>query len=231
MISVRYGPLLPALVLLGLTCRPVPAGTITGTVSAKAPEPPAPDGPSGSDPYASRRYKFVERIDYDKLTDFVVNIEGSVVAPPKPTTATIVQRDATFSPHVLPIVYGTTVRWPNEDDIYHNVFSMTDAETFDLGFYKKTAEPPTTYFGKLGRVDVFCAIHTNMHCIILVLPNPYFAMADAKRRYVIKDVPAGSYRIRAWHERVPGQVKDVVVTTTGVTQVDFTLGVAELPKP
>ncbi len=206
------------------------AGTITGLVSAKAPVPPAPEGPAGTDAYASRRYKFVEKIDYDGLTDFVINVEQNVTLPANPAPAKVVQHDAMFDPHVLPIVVHTTVRWPNEDDIYHNVFSMTDGETFDLGFYKKTDRPKEITFDKLGRVDVFCAIHTNMHCIILVLPNPYFAMADARRRYVIRDVPAGTYRLKAWHERVPGQVKEVVVPATGEVRVDFVLGVAELPQ-
>ncbi len=96
-------------------------------------------------------------------------------------------------------------------------------------FYKKE-KVPEVRFDRLGRVDVFCAIHTNMHCIILVLPNPYFALADAHRKFVIKNVPAGTYRLKAWHERVPASVRSVVVPVEGEVKVDFVLGVAELPK-
>jgi hypothetical protein len=63
-----------------------------------------------------------------------------------------------------------------------------------------------------------------------VLPNPFFAKVDAHRRYVIKDVPAGTYQLRAWHERLPSQAKPVVVPAEGEVRVDFTLGLAELPK-
>lgn len=202
-------------------------GTITGTVTAQG--PPAPVEAGGGGAYASRRYKFVEKLDYASLRDFVVNIDQLVAPPAGPVPAQIVQRDATFEPHVLPVVVGTTVRWPNEDDIFHNVFSMTETQDFNLGFYKKE-KLPEVRFDRLGRVDIFCAIHTNMHCIILVLPNPYFAVADARRRFAIKDVPAGTYRLRAWHERLPTQVREVTVPATGEVKVDFVLGVAELPK-
>ncbi len=204
------------------------AGSITGTV--KAVPPTAPDGGSSDNSYSSRRYKFVDKIDYEQLQDFVVYIDQLVAPPPGPAPAKIVQRDATFEPHVLPIVVGTTVRWPNDDDIYHNVFSMTETQDFNLGFYKKE-KVPEVRFDRLGRVDIFCAIHTNMHCIILVLPNPYFAEVDAHRHFVIKNVPAGSYRLKAWHERVPAQVREIVVPAEGEVKVDFVLGVAELPRP
>lgn len=203
------------------------AGSIMGTVTAQAPAIPADADGGGA--YSSRRYKFVEKIDYDTLTDFVIYIDQLVAPPPGPPAKKIVQKNATFEPHVLPVVVGTTVLWPNEDDIYHNVFSMTETQDFNLNFYKKE-KVPEVRFDKLGRVDVFCAIHTNMHCIILVLPNPYFAVADARRRFVIKDVPAGTYRVKAWHERLPGQVKEITVKADGDTVVDFVLGVAELPK-
>ena len=158
-----------------------------------------------------------------------MNIDQLVSTPSSPSSQKIVQRDATFEPHVLPVVVGTAVLWPNEDEIFHNVFSMTETQDFNLGFYKKE-KMPEVRFDKLGRVDVFCAIHTNMHCIILVLPNPYFAVVDARHRYVIKNVPAGVYRLRAWHERLPSQVREVVVPAEGDVKVDFVLGVAELPK-
>ena len=207
---------------------PARAGTITGTVQAAPPAPPDATGADGA--YASRRYKFVDKLDYEHLQDFVVYIDQLVAPPANPVPLQIVQKDATFEPHVLPVVVGTTVRWPNDDDIFHNVFSMTETQDFNLGFYKKE-KVPEVRFDRLGRVDIFCAIHTNMHCIILVLPNPHFALVDARRRFVIRDVPAGTYRLKAWHERVPAQVRDVIVPAAGEVKVDFVLGVAELPKP
>jgi plastocyanin len=206
-------------------------GSISGSVRAQGATPD--DGAGGSaGSYGSRRYKFVERIDYTQLQDFVISLEGSDIGSSEAgasRTAKVVQRDASFDPHVLPIAVGTSVKWPNADDIYHNVFSMSDTKDFNLGLYGKE-KTPVLLFDKVGRVDVFCAIHTQMHCIILVLPNPYFAMADARGRYVIKDVPAGTYRLKAWQERVPSKIKEVIVPPDGDVKVDFVLGLGELPK-
>jgi plastocyanin len=205
------------------------AGSIVGSVHAEPPPEP-PGQAAGAGNYSSRRYRYVEKIDYSQLRDFVVNVEqlpGG--AAPKEPLAVTTQKDANFEPHVLPISVGTTVRWPNEDDIFHNVFSSSEVKEFDLGYYKKEATPEVV-FDKVGRVDVFCAIHTKMHCIILVLPNPYFSPVDAKGRYTIRNVPAGTYRVRAWHERLPSEIKDVVVPADGEVKVDFVLGVGNLPK-
>jgi len=208
------------------------AGTIVGTVKAVQPVAPA-DAGGGGGSYESRRYKFVEKIDYDHLRDFVLYIDQTVPGAPTASTlpaAVTTQRDASFDPHVLPIQVGTVVRWPNDDDIYHNVYSDSDAAQFDLKFYKKERVPEVT-FDKVGKVDVLCAIHSKMHCIVLVLPSPYFAKADAKGRFEIKNVPAGTYKFRAWHERFPSQSKEIVVPAEGEVNVDFVLGVGQLPTP
>jgi plastocyanin len=209
------------------------AGSIVGTVRGVPPPVVGATGQAGG-AYESRRYKYVEKIDYGALRDFVVYVDeplhAVVPAADRDRVVKTTQRDANFDPHVLPVVVGTTVRWPNEDDIFHNVFSMSDAKEFDLGYYKKERVPEVR-FDRAGRVDVFCAIHTKMHCIILVVPNPFFAMADEKGRFVIKHVPAGTYKVRAWHERLPSQTKEIAVPAEGEVKVEFALGVGQLPKP
>lgn len=219
------------LVLAVLITSPLIGGTITGTVKAQgAPEAGGQGGAGGA--YQSRRYKYAEKIDYDRLTDFVIYIDeplAKVTPQGSKTVAITTQRDAMFNPHVLPIAVGTTVQWPNEDDIYHNVFSMSDAKQFDLGLYHQE-KVPTLTFDQVGRVDVFCSIHSQMHSIILVVPNPHFTKVDATQRFVIKDVPAGTYKLKAWHERLPSQTKEVVVPAEGEVRIDFVLGLTELPK-
>jgi hypothetical protein len=130
----------------------------------------------------------------------------------------------------LPIMVGTTVEWPNKDTIYHNVFSMSDAKQFDLGLYKGNPTNKFIVFDKPGRVDVFCSIHENMHCIILVLENPYFASTDENGNYKISGVPLGTYKLKAWQERLPADEKEITVPTNGEVKVDFTLGIKNLPQ-
>jgi len=208
----------------------VRAGTIVGTVRAEGKSELA-EGKGGK--YDSRKFKFVERVNYKDLSDFVVFIEGrptNTPAPPTKPIQIITQRDAVFRPHVLPVVVGTAVEWPNKDDIFHNVFSMSDAAQFDLGLYKDPELPKPVVFDKPGRVDVFCSIHSKMSCVILVLENPWFAAADAQGQYKIQDIPAGTYKIKAWHERVPAALPEVTVPADGEVKIDFLLGIKGLPK-
>ena len=113
------------------------AGDITGTVHAEPKAGADQNQPATSAAYASRKFKFVERVDYAAMRDFVVFIKGPVgtnAAPTnviKVTTSRVAQKTAVFTPHILPVMAGTQVEWPNQDDIFHNVFSVSDAKQFD----------------------------------------------------------------------------------------------------
>jgi plastocyanin len=206
------------------------AGTIKGNVKAE-PRPEAMEDVQAGK-YESRKYKFLERINYDELRDFVVYVDQPIqnaIQPPPKTLQVVIQKDGTFKPHVLPVVVGTTVEWPNNDDIFHNVFSMSEAKPFDLGFYK-SHELKRVTFDKPGRVDIFCSIHTRMSCIVLVLENQFFAPTDKNGNYTISNLPAGAYHLKAWHERLPGQIRDVNVPVNGEVSQDFVLTVTGLPK-
>jgi len=213
------------LVAAGFLASSVHAGTITGRVQARSAAQGADAAGGGS--YGSRKYKFLEKLDYSALRDFVVNV-SDIDAPPNasqpPPRGIVTQRDGAFVPHVLPIIVGTVVEWPNADDVFHNVFCMSETTPFDLGLYKHGDDAKSVVFPKTGRMDVFCSIHTKMNCVVLVLPNPWFARTNDAGYYSIQNVPAGTYKLRAWHERLPSKTKDIVVPATGEVQVDFVLG-------
>lgn len=220
--------------VLLLTMYQAAGGTILGVVRAEGVKA---ENINGGGKYDSRKYKFVERINYEELRNFVVYIDGPLTNSAANTnpvvrvdTKRVNQEKANFTPPVLPIVAGTTVEWPNNDDIYHNVFSMSDTKDFDLGLYKGNPKEKRVTFDKPGRVDVFCSIHANMHCVVLVLENPHYAIADDAGRYSITNVPPGTYRLKAWHERLPAQSQEIIVPAGGVVKVNFTLGIKNLPK-
>jgi len=232
-----YG--LAALLLCILSLTTSRAGTISGTVKAQGKE--GADDPACGGKYASRQFKFAERVNYEEMHDFVVYIEGHVgtntTAPDKPVQvvtsrpSSVLQKGAMFEPHVLPVMRGTKVEWPNHDEIYHNVFSFSEGNAFDLGLYKKDDGLKSVTFTNTGRVDVFCSIHSRMNCIVLVLENPFFASTDSKGKYLIQNVPPGTYKLKAWHERLPSLTKEITVAESGDLKVDFTLGIMNLPKP
>jgi hypothetical protein len=127
---------------------PLSAGTIVGHVRGQSRPEVKEDIDAGK--YESRKYKFIERIDYDQLKDFVVYIDQPGLGsnyPAQPPVNVIIQKDGTFKPHVLPVLVGTTVEWPNNDEIYHNVFSMSEPKPFDLGIYKSKEIKKVTLIG------------------------------------------------------------------------------------
>ena len=225
-----------ATILLALASLPTFAGTITGTVRAE-PKPGAEQNSGGANNnYSSSKFKFVPRVDYAAMHDFVVFIEGQVGTNAvgtnvvQVTTAKVAQHAAVFSPHILPVMVGTTVEWPNNDEIFHNVFSISDAKSFDLGLYKGNPREKAQTFDQTGKVDVYCSIHANMHCVVLVLPNPYFAVTDGVGHFTITNVPPGKYKLKAWQERLPSDSREIIVPETGATNVDFTLSIKNLPQ-
>ena len=111
------------------------------------------------------------------------------------------QHGERFVPHVLPVLAGTAVEFPNDDPIYHNVFSLSRTRSFDLGRYPRGSSKSVT-FNAPGVVQVFCHIHADMSGTILVLDNPFFVIPDATGHYALDGVPPGDYQLIAWHERI-----------------------------
>lgn len=150
------------------------------------------------------------------VANVVVYLEGAPAAATRgPRTASIEQRNERFLPRVLPVLVGATVAFPNLDPIFHNVFSLSAAKTFDLGRYPRGASRSVT-FDRPGVVQVFCHIHSDMSAVVLVLDTPAFAVPDRDGRYRIDGVPPGEYTLVAWHERAAPVKRRVRVTAGGV---------------
>ena len=138
----------------------------------------------------------------------------------------IAQLGETFIPHVLPIVTGSTVEFPNQDPIFHNVFSLSGTKSFDLGRYPKDESRSVT-FDKAGIIPVFCHLHSDMSAIILVLDNPFFDVPDPNGHYRIENIPAGNYTLVAWHERSEQVELQVDVNAGRVLELDITVPIED----
>jgi len=137
------------------------------------------------------------------------------IAPVPSQTYSISQRNKVFSPRVLAVPVGSTVDFPNDDRIFHNVFSLSRPAPFDFGLYR-VGESKSRTFDTPAIHRVFCNIHPQMSAIVLTLPTPYFTQADASGAYQL-DVPAGRYRITAWSERSAPVTTEVTVADTALT--------------
>jgi plastocyanin len=137
------------------------------------------------------------------------------------------QEHEAFVPRVVAVTRGSTVDFPNADPFFHNVFSLSSASTFDLGRYPMGHQKSAT-LTNAGLVKVYCHIHSHMSASILVLDHPYFAMPELDGSFTIPRVPAGTYTIVGWHERI-GERANVISVKPGATaSVDISLPVEDV---
>lgn len=126
---------------------------------------------------------------------YVENVAGPAV---KNETVVIEQSKKQFSPRWAVIQRGTTVKFPNLDNIYHNVFSRSPGNSFDLGLYNSSDGPKSHTFFEPGPVDVYCNIHPRMSTSVLVVPSKHFVKVKGDGTFELSDVPAGKRKIVAW---------------------------------
>lgn len=137
---------------------------------------------------------------------------------PAPAAAQVVidQVDKRYVPFVTAIQTGTTVAFPNNDNIKHHVYSVSPAMAFERPLYQgQTAKP--VKFEKPGEVVLGCNIHDWMIAHILVLETPYFARTDAAGKAVIGALPPGDYDVRVWHPGMKGKKQ----ATQGATRISM----------
>jgi plastocyanin len=151
---------------------------------------------------------------------YVDRVEGKNFPPPKKPVF-MGQKDMVFKPHVLPVLKGTTVDFTNNDAIVHNVFSPPGSvKKFNLGTYGVGVTKYET-FNELGEVTLLCNVHPEMLGFIIILQNPYFALTDKSGNFVIKDMPAGTYKLTAWHEKLQPASQQITVEPGKTATVEF----------
>lgn len=138
----------------------------------------------------------------------------------EPARAVMDQRNETFVPHVLAVMVGTVVDFPNSDRTYHNVFSLSRVKRFDLGRYA-AGRSKSVRMDRPGIVRVFCDIHSHMNAFILVFAHPFFDVTDAAGRFELAEVPPGTYTVVAWYEGEARATRPVTVTAGDWTDLEI----------
>jgi plastocyanin len=172
---------LGAVGILSLRARPAAskgAGAVTGEVTISEP------GLFGTSP----------RADRSGVVVYLENVTGGA----RPTSPPAIrQHNTTFLPRVAVVRVGATVEFPNDDRIFHNVFSLSQVAKFDLGLYKAGSSRSVT-FNRAGVVDIYCNIHPDMVATIKVVDTSAFAITGPDGRFRIGDLPEGTYPFVAW---------------------------------
>jgi plastocyanin len=165
------------------------AAAVAVTTSGRRPPPPIDPAPGGSlrgrvevPPGEPVAYVYVE------------NLRGPMVREKK----VIKQVDKQFVPRWAVVQHGTAVEFPNLDNIYHNVFSLSSGNSFDLGLYNAGSDGKAHTFEEAGAVDVYCNIHPQMAASLLVVPNRYYAKVKSDGTFEIAGVPVGRRKVVAW---------------------------------
>jgi plastocyanin len=198
------------------------AATVSGTISG-GPPPVVDNTP---DTYGKfRRGAAPENLPAPHPLIVILVPVGKRATPARPAGNPVMdQRNERFVPRAIAVRTGTTVDFLNSDSFYHNVFSLSAPRKFDLGRYKKGVSRSVT-FSKPGLVKLFCDIHPNMIGYILVTDSAWFGSMTPGGKYAIENVPAGTYSVTVWHERLKEPVELTTVDVTGGDAVELNLTV------
>ena len=152
---------------------------------------------------------------------YIEKVAGGSFPIPK-EHAKVDQKNLKFSPHVLPILVGTTVDFVNSDDVMHNVFSPdVCSEKMNLGTWPKGQMRSFTFKQPGCTATMLCNVHPEMQAYVLALETPYYAVSTENGAYEIKNVPAGKYTLKIWHEKLKAQSVPVEVPEKGNATIDF----------
>ncbi len=153
---------------------------------------------------------------------YLERLDAPEELPEKIDPVTIRQKNARFMPSFRVVVVGQRVDMPNVDTIYHNVFSFSRPNDFDLGLYPQ-GESRSITFTEPGVVKAYCSIHESMNATFLVVPSMNFDVVVRGGSFAIDDIAPGRYRLHAWTERLPTTVREVTLAAGELRRVDITL--------
>ncbi len=136
-----------------------------------------------------------------------------------PKHLVVEQRGREFSPHLMAISTGSTVSFPNFDNVFHNVFSTSPTGAFDLGLYK-SGEAREYTFPKEGIIRLGCNLHANMSAYIAIVAAPAYVVTDDTGHYAFKHLEPGKYKMKVWSERSKAPIAQDITIKQGKNSVD-----------
>ena len=214
--------LLPAILAAGMLAlvrseASAQTGAIEGVVTLEPPPPPRRTANRyAGGPTATHQIQPLPAVAY---------LRGSIAGAPPGAggrRVSMVQRDTAFVPAAVVVQVGGTVDFPNLDPFFHNVFSYSSAQRFDLGRYLQPESKSVT-LNELGFVDVFYEVHDFMRAVIVVTENAFHSVVGEDGTFRIEGVPEGEYTLAIWHADHETLERTVTVTSGITARVEVEL--------
>ena len=152
----------------------------------------------------------------------VVYLEGNFSKPATQPVVQMVQKNLAFATPLLPVRVGTKVEFPNQDDAFHNIFSLSPTKRFDLGRYRPEERPiPSQVFDTPGLATLRCDIHEHMRGLVMVLETPHFTVTKTDGAFRLTGLPAGRFKLKAWLSSTKTLEREVDLKGGAPLRVDF----------
>ena len=200
-------------------------GTISGTVKFKGTAPAPKKLDVSKDKEVCGKSPKVDQslvVNNGNLANAVVTItdikKGKKIDAKK---VTLDQKECEYRPHVLAFPAGSSVEILNPDGILHNVHSYSKINSpFNQAQpkFKKTLQ---VKIDKPEAIEVKCDVHGWMHGWLVATESPYVAVTDNSGSFKLTDVPAGSYTVEVWHEKLGKTSQKVTVKGKDEAKVNF----------
>ena len=207
-------------------------GTIEGTVKYNGPLPHAKLIHMDADPicYAVNKGNVHAQSiivgDNNTLGNVFVYIKSGLSQsnyPAPSDVAVIDQAGCNYKPHVIGVMVGQKVKFLNPDGTLHNVHAMSKINPeFNASMPDFRKEMVVTFDKPELMFPIRCDVHPWMQAWMAVMAHPFFDVTGSEGKFVVKNVPPGTYIIEAWHEKLESQTATVTVTDNTVQKVDFT---------
>jgi plastocyanin len=147
----------------------------------------------------------------------------------QPGRYSIVTRNKRFAPTTVVVPIGSTVVFPNQDEVLHNVFSESPGSEFDLGLYGE-GETREVLMQRPGAVLVFCNVHYSMYAAVVVVDTPFHGRVGADGRFAIEGVPDGPGTLHVWHPRADPLAVPIARPATGAGTLDLAIVKPLIPE-
>jgi carboxypeptidase family protein len=212
---------------------PATTGTVTGTVTLDGTAPKNEAIKMNADPVCLREAKgtqtqetYMVGSDGKSLANVFVYVKdglGNYVYDPPTDKPTIDQKECRYHPHVFGMRVGQELTIKNSDPTLHNIHAMPKAnQEFNNGQPIQGMTMTHVFTAKEVMVPFKCDVHGWMNAYVGVLDHPYFAVTKEDGKFELKDLPAGTYTIEAWHEKLGTQTSSVTIAAKETKDVPFT---------